>query len=313
MQRHSTNNKAGGRDLSWIAMLMILGSAFAAARAGETQIDYSRDIQPIFAQHCLECHGIDTQEAGFRFDRRASSTAEADSGERPIVPGRPGDSEMLRRVVDQDPDTWMPPEGERLTSAQIHKLTTWIADGAKYTQHWAYRPLRKSPLPHVQDPGWCRSEIDYFVLDRLQRAGIEPSPTADRYTLIRRLYYDLLGLPPTIDAVDTFVRDRQPQAYQRLVDRGAMRRLFNDAQVAQAVTEPPSDTRAFFRGSCVRRYPEHLVAANWDSLVFDVGEETLKRVPMMEPLKGTSRHVADLLDAAPDAAAMVRALGGNDG
>lgn len=92
-----------------------------------------------------------------------------------------------------------------------------------------------------------------------------------------------------------------------------MRRLFDDHEVERAVAEPPEDTRAFFRGTCVRKYPEALVAANWDSLVFDVGEETLKRVPMMEPLKGTRRHVAKMLEASPTAATMIRALGGNDG
>lgn len=120
---------------------------------------------------------------------------------------------------------------------------------------------------------------------------------------------------PKLRLLDLQYHDVDPQRslYRRLVDRGAIRRLFDDEEVATAVVDPPEDTRAFFRGSCVRRYPDGLVAANWDSLVFDVGEEVLKRVPMMDPLRGTSRHVADLLDASPDAPAMVRALGGDDG
>ncbi len=147
--------------------------------------------------------------------------------------------------------------------------------------------------------------------------------TADRLDWTAKLrileaYRDRDGLDwshPKLRLLDLQYHDVDPRRslYQRLVDRGAIRRLFDDGAVAAAVAEPPADTRAFFRGSCVRRYPEDLVAANWDSLVFDVGEETLKRVPMMEPLKGTSQHVADLLEAAPNAAAMVRALGGNDG
>ncbi|MEN8113575.1 MAG: depupylase/deamidase Dop [Actinomycetota bacterium] len=107
--------------------------------------------------------------------------------------------------------------------------------------------------------------------------------------------------------------DPSRSLYQRLVDRGEVRRLFTDDEIAEAVADPPVDTRAYFRGHCVRRYRDAVVAANWDSLIFDVGEETLKRVPMMEPLRGTSRHVADLLDASPTAAAMIRSLGGNDG
>ncbi len=158
------------------------------------------------------------------------------------------------------------------------------------------------------------------VLVDLER---EPMDTSDRLDWTAKLRIlnayrardDLAWNHPKLRLLDLQYHDVDPlrSLYQRLVDRGAMQRLFNDDQVKAAVVDPPADTRAFFRGSCVRRYPEGLVAANWDSLVFDVGEETLKRVPMMEPLKGTSRHVGELLEASPDAAAMVRALGGNDG
>ena len=170
-------------------------------------------------------------------------------------------------------------------------------------------------------PVWERVLAEWEqVLADLER---DPASTADRLDWAAKLRIleayrqrdDLAWGAPKLRLLDLQYHDVDPRRslYQRLVDRGAMQRLFTDADVATAVVEPPNDTRAFFRGSCVGRYPEDLVAANWDSLVFDVGEETLKRVPMMEPLKGTSRHVRDLLDAAPDAAAMVRALGGNDG
>ena len=171
------------------------------------------------------------------------------------------------------------------------------------------------------DPIWERvlEEWEKILVD----LGRDPLATSDRLDWTAKLrileaYRARDGLDwshPKLRLLDLQYHDVDPRRslYQRLVDRGAIQRLFTDADVAAAVAEPPADTRAFFRGSCVRRYPEDLVAANWDSLVFDVGEETLKRVPMMEPLKGTSQHVADLLEAAPDAAAMVRALGGNDG
>ena len=157
----------------------------------------------------------------------------------------------------------------------------------------------------------------------LDDLGRDPMSTSDRLDWTAKLqifeaYRQRDGLAwdaPKLRLLDLQYHDVDPRRslYQRLVERGAMKRLFTDAEIDAAVVDPPKDTRAYFRGSCVRRYPDGLVAANWDSLVFDVGEETLKRVPMMEPLKGTSRHVGDLLDAAPDAAAMVRALGGNDG
>ncbi|MEA2024611.1 MAG: depupylase/deamidase Dop [Actinomycetota bacterium] len=165
------------------------------------------------------------------------------------------------------------------------------------------------------------------VLDEWEQILVDldkdPLTTADRLDWTAKLrilegYRRRDGLTwsdPKLRLLDLQYHDVDPQRglYQRLVDRGAIRRLFNDEQVESAVAEAPEDTRAFFRGACVRRYPKALVAANWDSLVFDVGEETLKRVPMMEPLKGTRRHVAELLGASPTAATMIRALGGNDG
>jgi proteasome accessory factor PafA2 len=165
------------------------------------------------------------------------------------------------------------------------------------------------------------------VLDEWEQILVDletdPTSTADRLDWTAKLRIlegyrrrdDLTWGDPKLRLLDLQYHDVDPERglYQRLVDRGAMRRLFDDDEVERAVAEPPEDTRAFFRGTCVRKYPEALVAANWDSLVFDVGEETLKRVPMMEPLKGTRRHVAKMLEASPTAATMIRALGGNDG
>ena len=188
-------------------------------------------------------------------------------------------------------------------------------------QWWYFEKVAHHARTAGVDPIWERAleEWERILID----LGREPLTTADRLDWTAKLrileaYRDRDGLDwshPKLRLLDLQYHDVDPQRslYQRLVNRGAIRRLFDDDAVATAVAEPPIDTRAFFRGSCVRRYPEDLVAANWDSLVFDVGEETLKRVPMMEPLKGTSRHVADLLDAAPNAAAMISALGGNDG
>ncbi len=198
-------------------------------------------------------------------------------------------------------------------------------DGSRMTaldvQWWYFERVERYARATGIAPVWER------VLDEWERVltdlGRDPMTTSDRLDWTAKLrifeaYRQRDGLAwdaPKLRLLDLQYHDVDPERslYQRLVNRGAMQRLFTDEEVAHAVTYPPEDTRAFFRGSCVRRYPEGLVAANWDSLVFDVGEETLKRVPMMEPLKGTSRHVGDLLNAAPDAAAMVRALGGNDG
>jgi proteasome accessory factor PafA2 len=187
---------------------------------------------------------------------------------------------------------------------------------------WKYLDaVREYVGPIGLDPIWIS------VLDEWEKILVDleedPLKTSDRLDWTAKLrifegYRNRDGLAwndPKLRLLDLQYHDVDPRRslYQRLVDHGAMRRMFDDEEVELAVAEPPEDTRAFFRGRCVRRYPEALVAANWDSLVFDVGEETLKRVPMMEPLKGTRRLVATMLDASPTAATMIRALGGNDG
>jgi proteasome accessory factor PafA2 len=187
---------------------------------------------------------------------------------------------------------------------------------------WEYLDaVREYVGPIGLDPIWIS------VLDEWEKILVDleedPLKTSDRLDWTAKLrifegYRNRDGLAwndPKLRLLDLQYHDVDPRRslYQRLVDHGAMRRMFDDEEVELAVAEPPEDTRAFFRGRCVRRYPEALVAANWDSLVFDVGEETLKRVPMMEPLKGTRRLVATMLDASPTAATMIRALGGNDG
>ena len=207
------------------------------------------------------------------------------------------------------------------TLNQVYETIAGDRVTALDVQWWYFEKVANHARTLGVAPIW-EEVIDEWesILDDL---GRDPSATSDRLDWTAKLrildaYRERDGLDwnhPKLRLLDLQYHDVDPHRslYQRLVDRGAIRRLFDDRAVADAVVQPPVDTRAFFRGTCVRRFPEDLVAANWDSLVFDVGEETLKRVPMMEPLKGTSRHVADLLEAAPNAAAMVRALGGNDG
>jgi proteasome accessory factor PafA2 len=187
---------------------------------------------------------------------------------------------------------------------------------------WEYlRLVREYARAREMDPIWMEvlDEWEAILVD-LER---DPLTTADRLDWTAKLrileaYRTRDGLAwnhPKLRLLDLQYHDIDPRRglYQRLVDRGAMRRIFSDEEIECAVAEPPEDTRAYFRGLCVLRYPDALVAANWDSLVFDIGEETLKRVPMMEPLRGTRSLVATMLDASPTAATMIRALGGNDG
>jgi len=199
----------------------LLGPAWAAETPATSadEVVFARDIQPVLAKHCLECHGPDKAEAGLRLDVAERAYAELESGNHAIVAGKAGESELIRRVTSNDEFERMPPEGESLSAEQIAKLRSWIDSGAKYERHWAYRSVEEPALPEVQNSDWVRNPIDRFVLARLEEAGIAPSPQADRATLIKRLYFDLLGLPPTPQEVDALLADESPGAYERLVDR----------------------------------------------------------------------------------------------
>jgi len=179
---------------------------------------YNRDVRPILSESCFACHGPDSgaRQADLRLDREESACEIA------IVPGRADDSELIERVTDDDPDVRMPPPDSKkpqLTPKQIDTLRRWIDAGAKYEPHWAYIPPERPPVPKVKNTAWPRNDIDRFVQARLEAAGVAPSPVADRRTLVRRLYFDLIGLPPTLAQIDAFLRDDRPDAYEQLVDQ----------------------------------------------------------------------------------------------
>jgi hypothetical protein len=209
----------GGAVLSHDARL---AAAEDATPAVEAAIDYSRDIQPLLSKRCLACHGADAdnRQAGLRLDQRDGATAELDSGVTAIVPGEPRQSALLERVAAEDRDLIMPPDGagEPLSAEQVALLTRWIAQGAPFTKHWSFVQPRRVALPEVRQSDWPANAIDHFILARIEAAGLQPSPEADRHTLIRRLSLDLRGLPPTPSEVAAFVSDTRPDAYERLVD-----------------------------------------------------------------------------------------------
>lgn len=185
-------------------------------------IDFNRDVRPILSANCFKCHGPDekTRLAGLRLDDARSAVARLRSGRRAIVPSRPEASEFIRRI-DAHGGLKMPPEssGKALTAQQRAILRRWIAAGARYEKHWAFVPPSRPALPPVRRQGWARNPIDRFILARIEKAGLAPSPEADRYTLVRRLYLDLTGLPPSPEETDAFVADSSPAAYESLVDR----------------------------------------------------------------------------------------------
>ena len=197
-----------------------LGTAVLSLSSIAEPIDFAKEIQPIIAEYCTECHGPDKQKAGLNLGDRASLRAELKSGKHAVVPGKPDQSELIFRLTTTNADEQMPPpeKGKPLPAKDIAKIRRWIAEGGKWTQHWAYRPLNSKPLA-VNGKTLARNQIDWFIYAKLKKDGATPSPAADRPTLIKRLSYDLLGLPPTPSEVDNFVKDTSTNAYNKLVDR----------------------------------------------------------------------------------------------
>ncbi len=199
-----------------IALLIGLFAVPIAVRA-EDSLQYNADVRPILADACFSCHGPDSaaREADLRLDDR---DAAIEMGA--IVAGAPDDSEMIRRILTDDPDEAMPPPETKktLTALQKERLATWIREGATYQLHWSLIAPKLSPLPAVKNLAWVRNPIDQFVLSKLESIKIDPAPEADRHTLARRLSLDLTGLPPKPQQVDQFVHDASADAYERYVD-----------------------------------------------------------------------------------------------
>lgn len=203
-------------------LLCAIATSTAIARAAD--VSFSRDVRPILAANCLACHGADStqRKANLRLDIGEIATAPAKDGLVAIVPGKPDESELIKRVTSSDPEVRMPhvkSKKKPLSAAQVAILRQWIAQGAKYESHWAFTAPVRPAVPQVKDGAWVRNPIDAFVLAALQRNGLAPSPQADKVTLLRRLSLDLIGLPPTIAEVDAFLADSAPDAYEKQVER----------------------------------------------------------------------------------------------
>ena len=191
--------------------------------AESADVDFSRDIRPILSRHCFECHGFDakSRKAGLRLDTEAGVRLASGSGGDAVVAGAPRQSQLIARVTSDDETFRMPPAdvSDPLRREQIDLLVRWIAQGARWSEHWSLVPPRRSTLPRTQRTAWPIGSIDAFVWARLQARGIAPSETAGRHTLLRRLSLDLTGLPPTPRDIDALIGDTAPDACERVVDR----------------------------------------------------------------------------------------------
>lgn len=200
--------------------LLPLVTAAASAEPLPPPVDFNREIRPILSDKCFSCHGPDKKKRKGRLRLDLEESAR-DPKKSAIVPGKLKESELYLRITTDDTDERMPPEesGKSLTAEEIELLSRWITEGARWSEHWAYVPPRKHELPTVKKTGWPTSWIDRFALGHIEKSGREPAPDADPVTLVRRVYFDLTGLPPEPGAVDAFRANPAPKAYEALVDR----------------------------------------------------------------------------------------------
>ncbi|MCX8511593.1 MAG: DUF1549 domain-containing protein, partial [Chthoniobacteraceae bacterium] len=192
-----------------LVLLALLG--LSPAVRGADAVQFSRDILPLLSENCLSCHGQDEshRKGELRLDLREAAVLK-----KAVVPGNPAESELIKRIVTTDVDEVMPPPKSHkapLTQEQVDILKRWIAEGAVWGKHWAFElPRKGSTEGHP---------VDYFVRKKLQARSLQPSPEASKHTLLRRLSFDLTGLPPTLEETDAFLNDSSPEAVQTVVRR----------------------------------------------------------------------------------------------
>ena len=207
----------------WMLGLLLFSLFVVAAyyihRSSGDEVHFSRDVRPILNQNCMQCHGGVRQKNGVSFLFREEALGIGKSGKRTIVPGKPDESELMARITSSDPDSRMPYHAPALSSQQIDVLRRWIKQGAKWEDHWAFVAPKPQAVPAVKRTEWPRQPLDRFVLARLEKESLSPSPEADKSALLRRVSLDLTGLPPTPEEQANFLADSSANAYEKQVDR----------------------------------------------------------------------------------------------
>ena len=210
-----------GLNMNYRAILPVI--LLAAKISAATPVDFGRDVRPILSDRCFACHGPDEGKrmAGLRLDTEAGAK-KARGNRTPVVPGNAAASELLKRIAPENPARRMPPlnsERKPLTEKEVATIRTWIEQGAKWQSHWSFSPPLRSQPPTVRNPKWAKNPIDNFILARLEREGLAPAKEVDRARLLRRVSFDLTGLPPTLAELNAFLADKSPTAYETVVDR----------------------------------------------------------------------------------------------
>lgn len=214
-----TTSKSARIGLFGLLVVCLLGATYLFRHRSSDEVHFSRDVRPILNQNCMPCHGGVRQKNGVSFLFREEALGTGKSGKRTIVPGKPDESELIARITSSDPEARMPYHATALSPQQIDLLRRWIKQGAKWEDHWAFVPPKAQAPPAVKHGDWPRQSLDRFILARLEKEGLPPSPEADKSALLRRVSFDVTGLPPTAEEQASFLADSSPNAYEKQVDR----------------------------------------------------------------------------------------------
>lgn len=209
---------------SWLAWLI-------STQVMANPIDFVKDVRPILQKHCYRCHGPKRQKSGLRLDIKQAVFKGGDVYGPSIKAGKSAKSPLIQFIRDEKAEIQMPPSGKRLSKSEIETLTTWVNEGARWPDnideaklvdrrnHWSFKPVKRPSIPRVKNEHWPRNAIDYFILSRLEHESLQPAPEANSIAWLRRVYFDLIGLPPTPTQVHAFISDQRSDAYERVVDQ----------------------------------------------------------------------------------------------
>jgi Protein of unknown function (DUF1553)/Protein of unknown function (DUF1549)/Planctomycete cytochrome C/Carbohydrate binding module (family 6) len=205
------------RKIIWIILLLVAVIGVFTYSTHTSTIDFNTQVKPIFNKKCIACHGGVKRKADFSLLFRSEALAPTESGRPAIIPGKPDESELIRRLTLKDPEERMPYKHDALTNNEIEILRNWIKQGAKWGDHWAYVPVKSEPAPHIENE-WIQNDIDKFIYEKIADAGLQPSPKAAKEILLRRVSLDLIGMPAPDTIACKFLNNNTPVAYQTLVN-----------------------------------------------------------------------------------------------
>ncbi len=206
-----------GKKIFVVALVLIAAIVVFTFSSSDSKIDYNTQVKPIFNKKCISCHGGVRRKAGFSLLFRSEALANTESGKPAIIPGKPNESELIRRITHNDPEERMPYKHDPLSEKEIEILRKWIKQGAQWGDHWAYVPVKETSAPDIKND-WIKNDIDKFILEKLNEKDLTPSKEAEKAILLRRVSLDLIGTLPSPELAQQFLKSNDPKAYDRLVD-----------------------------------------------------------------------------------------------